>query len=674
MARFAVGDRPVHMYYNRWESPPPSPPPFQYHMSPHVHHHGCMHSGPSVKTRRDLLDGSIEGATAFLVDQILQRKKDITTLIQTLRNRPRINSDFLFGKAFHYFRKHVFESPWDVEMRANWKYSDSQDTGETLEISDDRGFLGALTVLNGTVLCNASTDDRLAILLHHMIHGFLLCHTHPGKASDGEDRYAHGNAFGSILYALKDVSAGDKNDKNQPLPLSFGHDLQNRASLNVPYWDRFNGTSPYPGVPYGHNQMNCTGCGSDVQPISKDDCQKWYNEKCQPLLDEVYIYKMNPDSELQQLERRHLAHHDNDYFEFVWDKKHIYIPRSAVAQYSSTLGSQFNDKRVVKLPGWVKKDVFKALFSFLTDGTYSPELKKAQEKDSNASQFSAPLMREFKKDFPAYMVIDIKMYKLGRALKFDELCQSALKRLESLHFTHENVVSALEEIYLPSPSKEKDDSKSKSKKSKEGSKDGSSSSSTPDEELRAFARAFFKRNSPHASLMLNEEPHESSNIHRLMQGKDYEFRPQFLRLLEKQIPALEEDIRRAKTEFILGDNTPSLPSSSTRANTSTNNGIVGGWGPNVNAEKQIHDHMPLSDWLTKDQLLAQAMHSMNIATYPRGFMPVQSPPASPPAFSAMGRDMNGIPMVANTRMMWSNYQGKWVPVPMHNLQGMGLDW
>lgn len=619
-------------------SPPPSPPRSPF---PADFYYGkWMHPASYTRTKNDLLDGSVEGATAFLVDRIIRNKNRMPDTVQRLRS-------MRFEDILDELERTIFRSVWPISLGVTRERLGSKVSGRTFEDHE-----GPVISLNTDVLHSASKDQHLATLFHHMIHAFILGHTHPGKSlgtSEDEGRFAHEKAFGSILHALKEASSTGKDSQ---LPLSFGHTLQNNSKSvhfgPLTMWNPLDGRPPTPGSPYGPGHLH-TSCTSDVKFVDKKDCEKWFNEKCQPLLNQVYIYKITPDNELQQVERRQLNESEYEFVEFAWDKKNIYVPRRIIGKYSSTLGKQFSEKRTLSIPSWVKKDIFNALYSFLTnDGDYKPKVSDAQEQNDDdkarAGQFRAPEMRETKKDWPAYMLTDIRMYNLGKTLKFDELSKAAMKRLESLHFTHEDVVAALAEIYAPPKDKEKDKDKDKEKDS---SSSGGKEPSGPPDALRSFARNFFKRNSPNASALRGQHPYQSSNLNRLDTG---EFKHSWMRLIERGIPALIEDFLRAKAEMFAGNfnfSTPSTPACSTPGG--------GGWAFSPIA--QMQRQMPLTGWPSNNQLAQWGMQMpMNIMPGANmGFAGYQSPIASPALMpQAMGMDVSGMALsnVGGAAQMW----------------------
>lgn len=382
-------------------------------------------------------------------------------------------------------------------------------------------------ILNSTLLHNAPADDVLATLLHHMIHAWFLITTLPeARSSSDEGPCAHGKAFGSVLYAIKSASSADK---ASPLPLEFENNLQ-RFGLPSHFFD------PYRPMPrsrslemYDHSRH--IGCSVGVKPLTKSECDKWFNEKCLPELNKIYVYKIDDNNNFVQSERTR-----EESIELIWDKKNIAIPTSAIDKYSRTLGSHFSNKRMLTIPSWVKKDIFLALHSFLTkNGTYKPQLSNVQESNDadklRASQFRAPQLREYKSSWPAHLLTDIKMYRLGRELRFDELCDAAVKRLEAQHFTHENVVDAIAEIYNP-PS-------------------GSAPlSGGPEEPLRAWTRNFLKVASTGGGSRAGRSRLETSNLWRLREDPEYKYA--WTRLLDKEIPALVQDFNAAYEELQLG--------------------------------------------------------------------------------------------------------------------------
>ncbi|KAJ9656564.1 hypothetical protein H2201_008497 [Coniosporium apollinis] len=384
--------------------------------------------------------------------------------------------------AFHIFEKVIFVDKLKRHVRLRWDHLPGDITGATFKPDVISPDLPTITIcLNADVLRNGSQDDIIASLLHQMIHAYFLAVCKHTKTKEGiDERLEHGKHFGAIMHEIKNAAAKAQNSRHA-LPLNFGQKVQ------YPLYDGWQGHPR--GLQYGYDlvglrdlDLDCSDCQTDIKNIEAADIDSWYSKTCEPAYKrETTVHCVAVDGALVGSPRE-MATPAEDWVEFIYDDKAVIFPRYQAERYDSLKKHFAGDKRELQIPA-VPLDVFNMLCKFVIQRSYGPDISRVQEKDAKGP----PIIRTYEKDSTKYLVSDIQMYKLGKAIGFDELSKTALKRLNEQHFTHNDPVAALKEIYDPEtfyPStvcKDKD---------KEGEKNGKKD---PDPTLRTWALSFLKR-------------------------------------------------------------------------------------------------------------------------------------------------------------------------------------
>ncbi|KAK5000192.1 hypothetical protein LTR66_000914 [Elasticomyces elasticus] len=265
-----------------------------------------------------------------------------------------------------------------------------------------------------------SRDEVIAGLLHQMIHAyFLVCCGAQDKDDLVDGRLKDELHFGVLLFQIHTLSALRG---QQALPFDFHHERLNRETGYYPY---------DPSGSYG-------------------TIKSWLDEEYKKALDQAldkngdYVCRLDEDGP-NPIHRLMAAGPSAAYVELIWDEQRVMISREKVHKYS-TLKKQFADgKRSMKIPD-CKLQIFQCLHSFIVDGEYKPDLGRVK-KTGDPSACGPPAIRDLREDEPEFLLTDIKLFKLGEAMSFGELREYALERMKEQHFTYNNPIAALAEIY-----------------------------------------------------------------------------------------------------------------------------------------------------------------------------------------------------------------------------------
>ncbi|KAK4998100.1 hypothetical protein LTR66_002617 [Elasticomyces elasticus] len=265
-----------------------------------------------------------------------------------------------------------------------------------------------------------SRDEVIAGLLHQMIHAyFLVCCGAQDKDDLVDGRLKDELHFGVLLFQIHTLSALRG---QQALPFDFHHERSNR------------GTGYYPYDPSG----------------SYGTIKKWLDEEYKKALDQAldkngdYVFKLDEDGP-NPVHRLMAAGPSAAYVELIWNEQRVMVSREKVHKHA-TLKRQFADgKRSIKVPD-CKLQIFQCLHSFIVDGEYKPHLGRVK-KTGDPSACGPPAIRDLREDEPEFLLTDIKLFKLGEAMSFGELREYALGRMKEQHFTYNNPIAALAEIY-----------------------------------------------------------------------------------------------------------------------------------------------------------------------------------------------------------------------------------
>jgi hypothetical protein len=205
-----------------------------------------------------------------------------------------------------------------------------------------------------------------------------------------------------------------------------------------------------------------------VEGIADSKIDEWYNRTCKPLLDlpepvwkaTVLVYN-DRHHNLEEVSRSAPTTPPSaDSLEFLFQDNPVLVAAAKINAFTSI--RKVFDKaksRFVAVSEEVDRDTFMRLLELLHLGRYSPDIMPVCAPGLKGPPLIKPLHHESQ----PYLLTDIRMFKLGAAMGFDEVKGLALERMGSQSITREDPVAVLKEIY-----------------------DGVD----PDPDLRAWAKAF----------------------------------------------------------------------------------------------------------------------------------------------------------------------------------------
>ncbi|TKA70523.1 hypothetical protein B0A49_07502 [Cryomyces minteri] len=415
-------------------------------------------------------------AAAFVYNRLEESITDAYQALVQTRNLHCRRDDMVF-RIFDKLDGCLFAEKLKHNVYLEWASLDSGVSGRT-------SIAGVVAPrvsvqLNEDVHLNASREDIIASLIHHMIHAYFLVCCGPAAKHDPDDkRLKHGKRFGLVLYKIRDISGYGY---RRHLPLHFGHDLL----VGSEYWkEDYNIWDPYHRLSWSAqsspsplndvNEHGCSDCSAHIIPFSRRKCKHWYYETGMKALESKQLEKLGEfvydiGDKCTVSIPRPKAGPPEDFIELLWQPSNDASPRRIKTDRAKTtafasLAPRFaNGIRELALPP-LSFAYLKHLHHFITTSTYGPNLSKVQDGTTGP-----PRILDVQKDAPQYLATDIAMFKVGDALGFKELLAHALQRLQDQHFAHEDVLAALADLYSDSGS------------------DG------PHADLRAWALAFLTR-------------------------------------------------------------------------------------------------------------------------------------------------------------------------------------
>jgi hypothetical protein len=208
-----------------------------------------------------------------------------------------------------------------------------------------------------------------------------------------------------------------------------------------------------------------------VEGIPESKIDEWYNRTCKPLLDlpepvrkaTVLVYN-DRHHNLEEVSRSAPTTPSSaDSLEFLFQDKPILVSTAKINAFMSIRKALDKAKsRFLAIFDEVDRDTFMRLLELLHLGRYSPDIMPV----CTPGRKGPPLIKPLHHASQPYLLTDIKMFKLGATMGFDEVKGLALERMSSQTITREDPVAVLKEIY-----------------------DGVD----PDPDLRAWAKAFLAK-------------------------------------------------------------------------------------------------------------------------------------------------------------------------------------
>ena len=304
-------------------------------------------------------------------------------------------------------------------------------------------------------------ETILEALIHHMTHAyFLVCCGYSGQKHDLDMHdLGHGLEYCTLLYAIQQKLRPHKGPKGQILDLFQCRTGVVRCLGNVVRSPRILGNSvgsstctyTLHDLP---DQWSCVEHLRSLQALqvkqgeSKPGSSPGSADTKMPYPIAQFVHVMNSDMmQLVPVQRNSAAAMSaSDCKEFHFEGQAVQVPNSSIGKFPS-LVSSFRSRlsQYLIVPPETTEDVFLAFYSFLMKGDYAPALSPST--DYGIQAHGPPKLLPLDEKRIKHLLEDVRVYKLGSALRFDEIKEHALKRLWANTTTQTNPMDAIEEIY-----------------------------------------------------------------------------------------------------------------------------------------------------------------------------------------------------------------------------------
>jgi hypothetical protein len=406
---------------------------------------------PRLRCERNL-GWSIDWATAFIVD-LLDKKNSPGAAEQLKSIRIRAanferdgNSKDIPYRVFRKLDETLFAGHLRNAIFLDVAHLGSDVSGATHSQgwSLDPKVKRASIILNGDLLQHARSRDIVAILVHHMIHAYFLVACGPQDQREVEyGRLGHGLHFGKIMMAIKSLSDVHGNPLDT---LDFGHSLAGFSPFYDEYHHPQRRRSPRRRA---KEKWYCTHCYSDVDGLPDGEIDQWYGGVCKPLLklpeslrsSTVQIYNDRRHT-LEEVPRAQTTPSTASN-EFIFGNKSVLVPAGHIDNFFSIRRAlEKAGSRYMEIHEDVAKDTFERFLELLYTGSYGPDAKHLHAPGSKGPPvIKSPVGSE------PYLMTDIRIFKMGALMGFDELKGIAIDRMYRHGITHEDPVALLQEIY-----------------------------------------------------------------------------------------------------------------------------------------------------------------------------------------------------------------------------------
>ena len=136
------------------------------------------------------------------------------------------------------------------------------------------------------------------------------------------------------------------------------------------------------------------------------------------------------------------------YIFLSFDERCYPVARSSVRDLAAlTTSPYFKNKSWLQLPQGTREAAFLTFYMFLVYNDLPPFFKNTRVSSDESSSQGPPKIKSYEADAPAQVSALIVAFYLGRTLLYAPFCDFVLKKLNSLHVTAEDPISALEMIY-----------------------------------------------------------------------------------------------------------------------------------------------------------------------------------------------------------------------------------
>ncbi|MCJ1404352.1 hypothetical protein MMC11_007577 [Xylographa trunciseda] len=300
----------------------------------------------------------------------------------------------------------------------------------------------------------------LEALVHQMLHAYLLqcCgYKEPNTETNGHD-LTHSLEYSTIAYLIQKYLSGQEHTI-YPVglgPLDSRPPVRRRSTMK-----RLIGpcVTPPGGINceakptesalksiWDYNQL--VKMTTPVPSLKiQDRCPVDSNKTPRPLSQYFHSFSQHTGKAVPQLRTTYKT--SEKYIEFHFQDRAFPIPLPHGTAPPS-LSDRIKSSSVFKVPG-NDEDTFKRLISFVEAGDYKPS---GSERQPDTSLLGPPAIVEYNASSKAFLLVDIKVYRLGLDLDFKELKALALRYLSDQYQSDEDPCAVLEYIYHGGPTKE----------------------------------------------------------------------------------------------------------------------------------------------------------------------------------------------------------------------------
>jgi hypothetical protein len=490
---------------------------------------------PFLRCDRDL-GWNIDWAVAFIVDRLEQNWADAAEKLKSVRIRAAtLERDGLVQEIPY----RVFNKLDEVLFAGHLKnavFLDISSLGTDVSGATYTHRLGPnpdvkriSIILNVDALEYAKAKDVVAVLIHHMIHAYLLVAC-GGQKEDEVDygRLDHGVHFGKIMLTIKKLSAVHGRELS---PLNYGH-----GSPNVRYvgGDYYSSRRREVVAREDRERWYCSHCHSTVQGPSDSEVQKWYEKVCKPLFDqpkcvrEPEVQTYNERRHELETRRRARLKSSAKSVEFMYKDKPVLVNGDKIEEFLSVVKAfDKAGSRFLKVHKEVSEETFVRFLEFIHTGSYRPDPRPfaAAAAGLGIERRGPPIIKPQATDTEACVLTDVQFAKLSTLMGFDDCKSYALDRMNAYGILNEDPVTILKEIYK---------------------------GYEPDSDLKDWARNFLIR-APNTS---NPEYHTASISHTTieppnllkLESQQSSHRMRFLDAIDSS-GALENDVNKARAEL-----------------------------------------------------------------------------------------------------------------------------
>ncbi|EFR04723.1 hypothetical protein MGYG_07731 [Nannizzia gypsea CBS 118893] len=320
--------------------------------------------------------------------------------------------------------------------------------------------------LQHALLKDVSAEGIISVLIHHMAHAyFLACCGPPGVGKNRSERQnlGHDLAYSTLLYKIMDVFQ-PQGFKRMPNLFLFNrarrHPKDQRQLCRV---ERTVAHLAEPGKCCTFqstdflDRKTCRDHTLTLNEINLNGGHDGKSDLGDPYPKSHYIHVVDIGQQsFTPVLRTQYPYQPKDYIELHYKNYAAPFLRSDLRKDCSLASKLSEEVNFLNIPA-PSHQIFCALYSYLLNGDYPPELVKITSPYITARNAEGPpVILTYIPEVENFLATDIRMFSLASMLDFSDLRDSAMERMHSLSETHANPISILQEIYN-NPTRNDDD-------------------------------------------------------------------------------------------------------------------------------------------------------------------------------------------------------------------------